>query len=78
VPFLPYVSLHGGIKHALGWRIDGRWACYYHPGDIGDAWGDDHSGVPREIWEACYGLGINVMQYANNEYSKWLLSQKKK
>ena len=36
IPFLPYVAPHGG-KEALGWRVDGRLVCYYHPGDIGDA-----------------------------------------
>lgn len=77
VPFLPYVTLHGGIKHALGWKVDGRWVCYYHPGDIGDAWADDHSGVGREVYEACYDLGTNIMFYAHVEYNRWLDAQKK-
>jgi len=76
IPFLPYVAPHGG-KEALGWWKDGRWVCYYHPGDIGDAWSDDHSGVKAEIWEACYQLGTNIIFYAHAEYSKWLDSQKK-
>lgn len=76
IPFLPYVSPHGG-KDALGWWKDGRWLCYYHPGDIGDAWRDDHSGVKAEIWEACYQLGTNVIFYAHAEYSKWLAAQDK-
>ena len=71
IPFLPYVAPHGG-KDALGWRVDGRLVCYYHPGDIGDAWTDDHSGVAPEIYEACYQLGTNVIFYAHAEYSKWL------
>lgn len=71
IPFLPYVAPHGG-KEAIGWRVDGRLVCYYHPGDIGDAWTDDHSGVPAEIWEACYQLGTNVIFYAHTEYAKWL------
>lgn len=74
IPFLPYVAPHGG-KEALGWRVDGRLVCYYHPGDIADAWADDHSGVPPEIWEACYQLGSNVINYAHAEYSKWLVSR---
>jgi hypothetical protein len=74
IPFLPYVAPHGG-KQALGWKVDGRWVCYYHPGDIGDAWTDDHSGVPPEIWEFCYQLGTNVFFYAHAEYSKWLDAQ---
>jgi len=76
IPFLPYVSPHGG-KEALGWWKDGRWLCYYHPGDIADAWRDDHAGVKAEIWEACYQLGTNVIFYAHAEYAKWLEAQKK-
>ncbi|MBM80670.1 MAG: hypothetical protein CMJ78_08765 [Planctomycetaceae bacterium] len=77
IPFLPYVAPHGG-KEALGWKVDGRWVAYYHPGDIGDAWTDDHSGISPEIWEACYQLGTNVIFYGHTEYSKWLEAQKKK
>jgi hypothetical protein len=76
LPFLPYVAPHGG-KDALGWWIDGRWVCYYHPGDIGDAWCDAHAGVKSEIWEFCYQLGTNVLFYAHVEYAKWLESQQK-
>ena len=74
IPFLPYVAPHGG-KEALGWRVDGKLVCYYHPGDIADAWADDHAGVSPEIWEACYQLGTNVIFYAHSEYSKWLSSR---
>ena len=77
IPFLPYVAPHGG-KDAWGWKVDGRWVCYYHPGDIGDAWMDDHAGVRREIWESCYQLGTNVIFYGHAEYSKWLEARKKK
>lgn len=70
IPFLPYVAPHGG-KEALGWWKDGRWVCYYHPGDIGDAWADGNAGVDPEVWKACYELGVNVIVYANTEYSKW-------
>ena len=74
IPYLPYVAPHGGHQ-ALGWYLDGRWLCYYHPGDIGDAWADGHAGVSPEIYEACYQLGANVIFYAHSEYSKWLTSQ---
>ena len=74
LPFLPYVAPHGG-KQALGWALDGRWLVYYHPGDIGDAWADGHSGVKPEVYEACYQLGTNVMTYAYVERSKWLLGK---
>ncbi len=71
IPFLPYVAPHGG-KDAWGWVVEGRLVCYYHPGDIGDAWADGHAGVRREIWRYCYDLGVNVLFYAHAEYSKWL------
>ena len=71
IPFLPYVAPHGG-KDAWGWVVDGRLVCYYHPGDIGDAWADGHAGVKREIWEYCYQLGTNVIFYGHLEYNKWL------
>ncbi len=76
LPFLPIVAPHGG-KDAWGWYKDGRWLAYYHPGDIGDAWADGHAGVRREIYEACYQLGVNVIFYAHAEYDKWLETQKK-
>lgn len=76
IPFLPYVAPHGG-KQALGWWQDGRWLAYYHPGDIGDAWSDGNAGVDREVWQACYQLGTNVIFYANSEYSKWLEAREK-
>lgn len=71
IPSLPYVVPHGG-KDALGWSTDGRWMVYYHPGDISDAWADGHSGVSPEIYNACYQLGANVINYGHVEYSKWL------
>ena len=77
IPFLPFVAPHGG-QEALGWKVEGRWAVYYHPGDINDAWTDDHSGVKPEIWEACYQLGTNVIFYAHTEYAKWLQARQQK
>ena len=71
LPFLPIVAPHGG-KFAWGWKMDGRWLVYYHPGDIADAWADDHAGVPPEIYEYCYQLGTNIIFYAHVEYNKWL------
>ena len=71
LPKLPYVVKHGR-SDALGWVVDGRLVAYYHPGDIGDAWADGHSGVPREVWESCYQLGTNVIFYAHAQYNKWL------
>lgn len=77
IPFLPYVSPHAG-KEAYGWKVDGRWVCYYHPGEISDAWTDDHAGVNPEIYEYCYQLGTNIIFYAHAEYNKWLDARQKK
>lgn len=76
IPFLPIVAPHGG-KEALGWKVDGRWVCYYHPGDIADAWADGHAGVRPEVAEYCYQLGVNVIFYGHAEYAQWLDSQRK-
>jgi hypothetical protein len=75
LPRLPIVAPHGR-SNALGWVVDGRLVVYYHPGDIGDAWADGHSGVPQEIWESSYQLGVNIIHYAHSEYNKWLENTK--
>lgn len=76
LPKLPIVAPHGR-SNALGWVVEGRLVAYYHPGDIGDAWADGHSGVPREVWESSYQLGVNIIYYAHSEYNKWLERTKK-
>lgn len=75
LPQLPIVVAHGGST-PLGWKLDGRWAVYYHPGALSDAWRDDRAGIKKEIAELCYQLGINIVYYAHREYSQWLQSQK--
>ena len=40
----------------------------YHPGDINDAWKDDHSGASDEVADQAYKLGVNVIFYAFNQY----------
>ena len=77
IPKFPYVVPHGG-KEPLGWNVDGRWVCYYHPGDISDAWADGHAGISPDVYNGCYQLGANVINYGHTEYAKWLMSQKKK
>ena len=58
---------HGGYR-ALGVRDEGRWVVFYHPGDVNDAWKDDHSGASSEVADQAYKLGVNVMFYAFNQY----------
>ncbi|OWK44500.1 DUF4159 domain-containing protein [Fimbriiglobus ruber] len=75
IPQLPVVVAHGGTT-PLGWKIDGRWVVYYHPGALGDAWRDDHAGIKKDVYEMCYQLGVNIIYYAHREYNQWLISQK--
>ena len=75
--FFPYVVPHGGDR-PMGWKVDGRWVCYYHPGDIGDAWANGHAGIDAEIWQACYALGANIINYAYNEHAMWREAQREK
>ena len=58
---------HAGYR-ARGVRDEGRWVVFYHPGDINDAWRDDHSGASPEVADQAYKLGVNVMFYAFNQY----------
>ena len=58
---------HAGMR-ARGIKINGRWAVFYHPGDMNDAWKDGHSGAAPEVAAQAYKLGINVMYYAFNAY----------
>ena len=58
---------HAGYR-ALGVRSEGRWMVFYHPGDINDAWKDDHSGASAEVAEQAYKLGVNVIYYAFTQY----------
>lgn len=74
VPQLPIVVAHGGTA-PLGWKLDGRWAVYYHPGALSDAWRDDRAGIKKAIADQCYLLGINVLSYAHREHDQWRRSQ---
>ena len=64
------------IKRASSYNIMVRHLI--ESGDIGDAWADGHAGVKPEIYEYCYQLGTNVINYAHAEYSKWLEARKEK
>lgn len=59
---------HHGGNRALGVKLDGRWAVFYHPGDVNDAWKDGHSGAAKEVADQAYKLGVNIMYYAFNAY----------
>ncbi len=74
IPQLPIVVAHGGTT-PLGWKLDGRWAVYYHPGALSDAWRDDRAGIKKVIADQCYLLGINIISYAHREHDQWRRSQ---
>jgi len=76
VPSLPIVVAHGGTL-PLGWKIDGRWVAYYHPGALTDAWRDDHAGIRKDVWSPATA-GANIIFYAYAEKDKWLSAQEKR
>ena len=67
---------HAGYR-AMGIRNEGRWMVFYHPGDINDAWKDDHSGASAEVADQAYKLGVNVMFYAFSKYYRHHYDQDK-
>jgi len=58
---------HGGSR-ALGIKHRNRWAVFYHPGDINDAWKTGHSGMSRDLAEQSYRLGVNIIYHAFTNY----------
>jgi hypothetical protein len=58
---------HGGYR-ALGIKHQNRWAVFYHPGDINDAWKTGHSGMSRDLAEQSYHLGVNIIYHAFTNY----------
>lgn len=75
LPRFPFVVAHGGTA-PLGWKVDGRWAVYYHPGALSDAWRDDRAGIKKDVADDCFQLGINILYYAYREYNQWIVSQR--
>jgi len=58
---------HGGSR-ALGVKHKNRWAVFYHPGDINDAWKTGGSGMSRELCDQSYKLGVNIIYHAFTNY----------
>ncbi len=59
---------HHSGNNALGIKYKGRWVVFYHQGDINDAWKTGHSGASSGVAEQAYKLGVNVINYAFNQY----------
>ena len=58
---------HGGYK-GMGVKHQNRWAVFYHPGDINDAWKTGGSGMSRDLMEQSYRLGVNIIYHAFTNY----------
>jgi hypothetical protein len=58
---------HSGTR-ALGIKHNGRWVVFYHQGDLNDAWQEGGSGVSAGTRKAAFKMGINVVNYALNQY----------
>ena len=63
----PALWHHSGTR-ALGLKHNGRWIVFYHQGDLNDAWKTGHSGVTEGQAAQAYKLGVNVINYAFNQY----------
>ncbi len=59
---------HHGGNRALGIKHQNRWAVFYHPGDINDAWKTGASGMSRDLANASYQLGVNIIYYSFTNY----------
>ena len=60
---------HHSGERGLGLKYEGRWIAFYHPGDLGDAWRNDHAGMHDAIALRAFKLGVNIMNYAFNAYT---------
>jgi hypothetical protein len=58
---------HGGTR-ALGIKHKGRWAVFYHPGDMHDAWKTGKSGMRADLADEAVQLGVNVVYYSFTHY----------
>lgn len=58
---------HGGDK-ARGIRYKDRWAVFYFPGDLNDAWKNGHSGLDPDLAESAFHLGTNLVYYSFTQY----------
>lgn len=77
----PPLWAHGG-RRALGIKHEGRWVCFYHPGDMNDAWkAQGYTDVDPQTREVALSLGLNITYYAFNQWddaiSKIRRNQKK-
>lgn len=61
----PPAFWHHGGRRPLGIKHGDRWICFYHPGDMNDAWKNNSQvEVTPQLREAAVSLGINLIYYA--------------
>ena len=63
----PSVRDYGG-KDAMGVKYKGRWAVFYHPGHIADAWKTEHPGIDESTAKDALSMGVNIVHYAFSNY----------
>ena len=63
----PPIWHHGG-RDALGIRYKGRWAVFYHPGDINDAWKTNKGGLTPQMAQDALDMGVNIIYYSFSNY----------
>lgn len=57
-------------SRAMGIKHDGRWAVFYHPGDMNDAWkSQQYTDVTPEMRDAAMNLGVNLVYYSFNQWN---------
>ncbi len=69
---------HHGGRRALGVKHEGRWVCFYHPGDMNDAWkSQGYTDVSPEMRESAMNLGVNLVYYAFNQWNDAIAKKRK-
>ena len=68
----PPLWKHGGDR-ALGIKDNGRWAVFYFPGNLNDAWKTGHNDVNPTVVRQSYELGVNVVKYSIDHY--WAMNR---
>ncbi|MEI8353084.1 MAG: von Willebrand factor type A domain-containing protein, partial [Lentisphaerota bacterium] len=59
---------HHGGNRALGVKHKGRWAVFYHPGNLHSAWKQDRGGLSAQKAEGALEMGVNIVYYAFSNY----------
>jgi hypothetical protein len=59
---------HHGGNDPFGVKHQNRWAVFYHPGDMNDAWKTGGSGMSRDLMDQSYRLGMNIVYHAFTNY----------